>query len=333
MEIGAEIRRARSDLRLTQEELGSLAGVSRQAVALVEANGGKVSTLRAIQQQLSLVTRGLPAGEHIGEQLRLAREKIGLSLREAAWSAAVAVNTLREVELGRGSVDSLRRVCAALSPKARMIVADSRAQRKGFVTVGKRGARTRNDSDYYPTPAAIVRLLLDHEEFSREHTILEPTVGEARSIERVLMERGYNKIDCFDLTGSGDERRDFFDIGESYHTIITNPPFALHGQFIAHAKKIATHKMALLMPVNYLTGAGRHKALWLDRQFPLARVHVLNRGIDFLASDPLADRFHPSQMYCAWYIFEKSHVGHPTLHWIDSHSHIVRKRLPLKEAI
>ena len=328
MDIGGAIRAGRNALGLTQDQLGSMSSLTRQAVALAEKNAGRVSTLEAIRKHVPLATRGLPTGEHIGAQLRIVREEKGLSLREAAARAALAVNTLRDVEQGKGSIVSLRRVAAALSPKARIVFAKNRSLAMGFVTVGRRTSRVTNSSDYYPTPAPIIRLLLDHEAFAKGDAILEPTVGEARSIERVLLERGYENVVCFDLHGQGHEQRDFFDINEHYHTIITNPPFSIHRPFIEHAKKVATHKIALLLPLNYLTGAGRHKAFWIDRRFPLARIHVLNRGIDFLASDPFSDCFRSSQLYCAWFIFERSHQGPPTVHWIDSHAHVVRKGLP-----
>ena len=168
-------------------------------------------------------------------------------------------------------------------------------------------------------------LLLDHEEFERTQRVLEPTVGQARVIERILLERGFTDVVCFDLHGKGHEQRDFFEITDHFHTIITNPPFRLHREFIQHAKRIATHKFAFLLPLNYLTGSGRHDDIWTDPDFPLTRVHVLNRGIDFIGSDPHADHFRSSQMYCCWYIFVRGHHGPPTLHWIDNHKHVERK--------
>ena len=330
MDIGDAIRTGRNALGLTQDQLGSMSGLTRQAVALAEKNAGRVSTLQAIRKHIPLATGGLPAGEHIGAQLRIVREEDGLSLREAAARAALAVNTLRDVEQGKGSIVSLRRVAAALKPKARIVFAKNRALVTGFVTVGRRTGRAGSSPDYFPTPAPITRLLLDHEAFAKDDAILEPTVGEARAIERVLLERGFKNVICSDLHGKGREKRDFFDVTKRYHTIITNPPFSIHRPFIEHSKKIATHKIALLLPVNFLTGAGRHETLWTDRRFPLARVHVLNRGIDFLASEPFGERFHSSQMYCAWFIFERSHQGPPTLHWIDSNVYVVRKGLPRK---
>ena len=141
MDIGGAIRAGRNALGLTQDQLGSMSSLTRQAVALAEKNAGRVSTLEAIRKHVPLSTRGLPTGEHIGAQLRIVREEKGLSLREAAARAALAVNTLRDVEQGKGSIVSLRRVAAALSPKARIVFAKNRSLAMGFVTVGRRTSR------------------------------------------------------------------------------------------------------------------------------------------------------------------------------------------------
>lgn len=326
MDLGAAVAAARVELKLSQSELGALASITRQTVALIETNRGRVATFDALAQHVALSIYGLPSGLNTGERLRFARIARGMSLRHAANTAEIAVNSVREIEAGRGTLGNLARLAKIVAPRARAFAVPGGFRGRGVITVGKRPTRLRHPSDYYPTPAAIVRLLLDHEEFDRTKTVLEPTVGDARIIERILYERGFKDVVCFDLQGDGTERRDFFDIQEPYHTIITNPPFSLHREFILHAKRIATHKIAFLLPLNYLTGALRHFELWTDVQFPLARVHVLNRGIDFISSDPHADRFHASQIYCAWFIFEKSHRGSATLHWIDSHQHVERKR-------
>jgi hypothetical protein len=252
-----------------------------------------------------------------------------MSLREVAERADIAVNTIREIEAGRGTMDRVHRLAGVVAPRAQAKALKNGSDRNGFVTVGWVADRNRHRADYYPSPAPIVRLLLDHEEFDKAQSVLEPTVGQARVIERILRERGFVDVTCFDLHGEGHERRDFFDIHEPYHTIITNPPFRLHREFIRHAKQIATHKIALLLPLNYLTGVGRHQDIWTDPEFPLARVYVMNRGIDFIGSDPHADAFRPSQMYCCWFTFERGHTGPPTLHWIDNNKHVERIRRPV----
>jgi hypothetical protein len=173
---------------------------------------------------------------------------------------------------------------------------------------------------------------LDHEDFDRSLPILEPAVGEARSIERVLQERGYRVV-SFDLHGQGAEKRCFFDVEEAYGAVVTNPPFNQHKAFIQQAKRVALSKVAMLLPLNHLTGADRHKEIWSDREFPLARVYVLTRGVNFLTSEPHADVFEPSQMYCAWYVFDRSHIGAAQVKWIDNNLHVARRRRSGKDTV
>jgi hypothetical protein len=191
-------------------------------------------------------------------------------------------------------------------------------------TVAGHPNRARDPNDYYATPAPIVRLLLDHEEFDRKSSILEPCVGKARVIETVLRAEGFGRITCSDIAGNGTEQRDFFDITDHHDVVLTNPPFNRHVDWVVHAKRIARHKIALLMPLNYLTGADRHDRIWKDEEFPLSRVLILNRGISFLG-DPFAERLEATQLYCAWYIWDRTHVGPPAIHWIDNHSIMERQ--------
>lgn len=327
MNLGEALRTGRTARRLTQAELGRLAGLSRQAVAEIESNTGRVSSFDALEQHVPISVTGLPPSAHsLGERLRIAREVRALSLRSAAEQANISVNTVRQLEQGRGTLGPLHQLARVVAPRAQARAVKNGSNKRGIAVVGWVADRLRHRADYYASPAPIVRLLLDHEEFDRSEPILEPAVGEARVIERVLHERGYRTM-CSDLHGQGAERRDFFDIVEPHRTIITNPPFRLHREFIRHAKEVATDKFCFLLPLNYLTGAGRHDDIWTDPNFPLARVHVLNRGIDFIGSDPHADSFRSSQMYCCWYVFERIHVGPPTLHWIDSHQHVHRREV------
>ena len=327
MDIGGALRSGREHWKLTQSELGKLAGMSRQAVAEVEHNQGRVATFYRLQTHVPISFTGLPSGaSSLGERLRLARERRKLSLRRVSARAEIAANTIREIEAGRGTLGAVRRLAYVVAPRAQAKPITTGTNRGGIRVVGLVADRPRKPADHYPSPAPIVRLLLDHEDFDTNQPVLEPAVGQDRIIERVLRERGFKDVTCFDLHGEGNERRDFFEVTEPFHTIITNPPFSLHREFIRHAKRVATHKFAFLLPLNYLTGVGRHEEIWADCSFPLARVHVLNRGIDFLDSDPHADRFRPSQMYCCWFVFERGHAGPPTLHWIDSNKHVERKR-------
>lgn len=318
MTIGQAVRASRLSRKLTQAEVAEQAGVSRQAVGLLENSGGRISTLLAIQPFAPVQLHGLPPGQTFGDRVRVARGE--RSLAEMARLSGVAINTIRAIEEGGGTVDSLARIIGALAPKAAFRPVAHRV--KMWRSVHGRTNPNRAIEDYYASPAPIVRILLDNENFAGR--ILEPCLGEARVIEHVLHERGYNDVVCFDIAGHGDERRDFFSITEQYDAIVTNPPFRHHVAFIRHARKVARHKIALLLPLNYLTGKSRHDEVWMDRDFPLARVLIMSRGVNFLTNDPFADRLLASQLYCAWFVFDRHHLGPPTMQWLDNHPLIER---------
>ena len=191
MEIGEAIRAERQQLRVSQSELGDLIGVSRQAIAALEQSRGRLSTLLAVEPILRLNIIGLAHGEGLIERVGATRARDGRSLRDVAVSAGVSINTVREVEAGRGAVQSLLKIIEALLPGAQLRAGTTRIQRQGFVSVGRRISDRHNPSDYFATPAPITRLLLDHEPFDIDQPILEPAVGEARAIDRVLRERGH----------------------------------------------------------------------------------------------------------------------------------------------
>lgn len=323
MEIGPVVRAERKRQRLTQTDLGRQVGVSRQAIAALEREGGRVSTLCALQPLLRLHAGGLARGKTILDQVRATRVRRGLSLRDVASATELAVNTVRDVERGGGSISSLMRICDFLSKGAVLKAGASHNSRHGFVTVTARQPRDGNPADYYATPAPVTRLLLDHESFDAAHPILEPAVGEARAIDRVLRERGFETV-CFDLHGCGCERQDFLSLEGTYESLITNPPFSRHVEFVLKAKQVVRRKFAMLLPMNYLTGAQRLAEMWEDKAFPLARVHVLNRGVNF-AHAPHVEKFRTSQLYVAWFVFERGHAGPPIINWIDCAPWIEKK--------
>jgi transcriptional regulator with XRE-family HTH domain len=319
LNFGQAVRASRLSRKLTQAEVATLAGVSRQAIVLLESNRGRVSTLLAVQPHAPIRMSGPPVGKTYGERVRAARGERSIS--QIAELAGVTANTVRAIEANGGTVTSLSQVGLAVSPQA--TVEPNIHKPRVWKTVHGKTNPNRAIADYYATPAPIARLLLDHENF--EGSILEPCVGEARVLEIVLRERGYVDLHFFDLMGAGHERRDFFDITESYDAIVTNPPFNRHVDFVLHAKKIATKKIALLLPLNYITGKQRHSEIWDDDQFPLARVLIMNRGVNFLTDDPFAERVMSSQLYCGWFIFDRDHVGPPTMTWVDNHALIARR--------
>ena len=284
-----------------------------------------MTTLTSVLAYTPVEFIGLPAGSTIGVRIAAARRAQGRSVSEVADAAKLSVNTVKGLEAGRGSLPTLLKLLQVIAPTASAKPLIDKPLRRWRTVHGKVNP-DRPLSDHYSTPAPLVEMLFDHVEFDRRARVLEPCVGEFRVIEHVLQGRGFQNITCFDLHGRGSEERDFFAIQERFDVLVTNPPFNQHIAFIRHAKSVTREKIALLLPLTYLTGAARHAEIWSDKEFPLSAVLVFNRGIDFLTGDPFASRVQATQLYCAWFVFDRNHVGNASIQWIDNHSIVARRQ-------
>lgn len=119
MDLGAAARSARRAVGMTQSDLAERAGVSRQAIALLESNRGRVSTLRAASRHIQFRIANLARGDEFELQVRTARHRLKLTQAALAQRAGLSIPTVRSVEKGGGSVISLSRIVEALAPKAR----------------------------------------------------------------------------------------------------------------------------------------------------------------------------------------------------------------------
>lgn len=170
----------------------------------------------------------------------------------------------------------------------------------------------RHASDFYQTPYSITDLLLERE--ALVGTVLEPACGELAIVSRLP------KCDAF-----YDVEVDFFQETGTYGTVITNPPFSLAFNFIKKAKEVATDKIIFLLPLSYLHGKKRYDEIYSDTMFPLARVYVFTR-YPLLESTIREDGKHKTgMMVYAWFVWDKSHVGAPEIHWLDNDKFVVRK--------
>ena len=162
----------------------------------------------------------------------------------------------------------------------------------------------RRPLDFYPTPPHATQALIGRERFTG--LILEPACGDG-AVVRVLRKQGYN-VEATDIR----KGQDFFERTEPVPNIITNPPYRHSLDFILHAKKLATHKIAMLLPVEFLHGGTRYE-LFQDRRFPLKVVYVFASRLRF-GSETNATVGH------AWYVWDRWHKGEPTLRWIGESS-------------
>lgn len=168
----------------------------------------------------------------------------------------------------------------------------------------------RKKSDFYETPYSITSQLLEVEQFSKP--ILEPACGNG-AIEKVIGE-------CV----AYDKEKDFLLEENKYPSIITNPPFSLAFEFIQKAKKVATEKIAFLLPLSYLHGKKRFDYVYQDKEFPLARVYVFTRYP--MLGDRLRDdgKYRTGMMVYAWFVWDKNHTGEPIIRWLDNNKYVYK---------
>ena len=173
----------------------------------------------------------------------------------------------------------------------------------------------RRKSDFYETPYSLTKLLLEKEKMVG--SILEPAVG-GGAIGKVLNDYQYKYIGY-------DIENDFLKQTQKYDTIITNPPYSLSAEFILKAKENARKKIIFLLPLSYLHGEKRYNEIWLDKDFPLARIYVFTR-YPLLGEKLRQDGKHNTgMMVYAWYVWEKDYKGEPIIRWLDNNKFIISK--------
>ncbi len=174
----------------------------------------------------------------------------------------------------------------------------------------------RKASDLYETPYSITAQLLQREHL--EEDILEPACGNG-AIVSVLKKGGYSLITAYDA------ETNFLAETRYFTTIITNPPYSLAQEFILKAKQVAMERIIFLLPLAYLHGKKRYDTIWLDTEFPLAKVYVFTRYP--MLGEPLrADgKYHTGMMVYAWFMWDRQHCGPPTISWIDNDKYVIGK--------
>lgn len=189
----------------------------------------------------------------------------------------------------------------------------------------------RNKNDFYQTPYSITKQLIETGELDDCDTLLEPACGE-HAITNVLTHNLKNKsIIEYDLYydnfnyGVFDYSFDFFKETRKFDCIITNPPFSLATEFILHAKKIATKKIILLLPLNYLHGINRLNKIWCDTQFKFKCPYVFAR-YPLLENTVREDgKYKTGMQVYAWYVWDREWRDEPVIRHIDNNRYISKK--------
>ncbi len=186
----------------------------------------------------------------------------------------------------------------------------------------QRHALADRKGDLYETPAVAVEALLRHEPLP--HRIWEPACGRG-AIVNVLRAHGHEVVatDLVDygipITPPGYYRVDFLmerRAPEGTQAIVTNPPFKLAQEFVAHALDLCP-RVVMLLRLAFLE-SDRRSGILEDRG--LARVHVFRRRLPMMHRDNWQGRKANSGMAFAWFVWDRSYAGPTTIDrisWTD----------------
>lgn len=171
----------------------------------------------------------------------------------------------------------------------------------------QRHALCDRGDDLYETPAVAVRALLRVEQLP--HYLWEPAAGRG-AIVKILRAAGHEVL-ASDLVDYGDAthfpRRDFLlePLPKRCEAIVTNPPFKLAEEFVAHALAICP-MVVMLLRLAFMESDRRTSIL---ENCGLARVHVFRRRLPMMHRDGWAGRKASSGMAFAWFVWDRNHRG------------------------
>ena len=167
--------------------------------------------------------------------------------------------------------------------------------------ITKKGLRQFHN--FYATHPSCVSDILRVETF--HHFVLEPFCG-IGSISEVL--KGHcHEVESYDIVDRGYGKvGDFFEVDfeQGWYDIVSNPPYTENlTDIINRCISLCHSKVALLMPLRYLSGLERFNSIY--QIHPPARVYVY------------MERIANREIY-AWYIWQKDNIGVTELHWIHN---------------
>lgn len=171
-------------------------------------------------------------------------------------------------------------------------------------------------NEYYATHPSVTLDLLRVESF--HHSILEPACG-GGFISQPLIDNGYDVLstDLIDR-GFGNGGIDFllYEFEKDKYDIVTNPPYTFFIPFLLKAIEICRNKVAMLLPVTFLSCKQRCK---IYKSYPPHTVYIYTDRI-CIAKNGEFEKYDSTinpQMY-AWFVWQKGFKENPTIKWITN---------------
>lgn len=179
----------------------------------------------------------------------------------------------------------------------------------GFKPTIKRSADI-DGPDFFPTPRWATQVLIDVEDFQGD--IWECACGDG-AMSEVLKLTGNNvhSSDLYDR-GYGESGVDFLTATRKFKNVVTNPPYNSAEGFVNAGLDKSEEKLALLLRLAFLEGAGRNKSIF--SKHPPSRVWVFSERITFY---PVGAEIRGSGTTAyAWFIWDKRSSSNTELHWL-----------------
>jgi hypothetical protein len=169
--------------------------------------------------------------------------------------------------------------------------------------------------DLYETPPCATEALLRVEQLP--HWLWEPVAGRD-AIVNVLRDHGHAAI-ASDIVDYGFPLHFLSDflaqakVPVNVECILTNPPFQIIGEFVAHALGLCP-RVIMLARLAFLESERRTSIL---EKRGLARVHVFRNRLLMMHRDGWTGPRASSAMAFAWFVWDGEHEGPPELHRIS----------------
>jgi hypothetical protein len=181
---------------------------------------------------------------------------------------------------------------------------------------GRHQLAVRGD-DVYETPVGAVHALIEVERLP--DFIWEPACGSG-AIVKVLREAGH-RVHATDLVDHGcpdsESRIDFLleqRAPAGVEAIVTNCPFKLADQFVAHALRLVP-RVIMLLRLAFLESERRSPIL---DGGTLARVHVFKNRLPMMHRRGWTGPRATSSIAFAWFCWDRNHVGPATIDRISA---------------
>lgn len=188
----------------------------------------------------------------------------------------------------------------------------------------KQKRQLRQLNNFYATHPSCTADILREEEFYKD--VLEPFCG-VGSMSEVIKQHGHNVL-SYDIIDRGYGLiGDFYqvDFPRKKYDIVTNPPYDNVIDVVLRCLDICKNKVALLMPLRYLSSNSRYDEIYA--KYPPARVYVYQERIG-IAKNADFEKYNDAganlEIY-AWYIWERGFKGTTELKWISNQKTVAKK--------